>query len=137
MWCKRRCERVSVIPHPGRITEELQEAEVVPGGQQPPVFGERGGVDVGDVAVGGPDALTGEAQNAGPGGPLHLLNLMHSNKLTVNTRAGWQAENTYAHKHLYKAADCQICVCVCVSNLWLKAVIKCVIYSAPRHLCIL
>lgn len=65
----------TIASHLDWVAEELQEAKVIPSGQKLPVFGERGSIDVRDVALCRPDALTGGAQYACPGGPFHPLDL--------------------------------------------------------------
>lgn len=61
--------------YPDRVAEQLEEAEVVSGGEQPAVGTQRGGIDLGDVTVSWPDAFAGGAQDGGPGGPADLLQL--------------------------------------------------------------
>ena len=66
------------------VAEQLEEAEVVSGGEQGSVSGERRGVDVGDVAVRRPDSLTARTQNTRPAGPVHPLQLHNEQSKTHN-----------------------------------------------------
>lgn len=59
--------------YPDWVAEQLEEAKVIAGGEQPAIGAQRSGVDLGDVTVRRPDALAGGAQNGGPGGPADLL----------------------------------------------------------------
>lgn len=52
--------------------KQLQEAEVISGGEQLAIFGERGGVN---HAERWPYSLAGGTQNRGPGGPVQLPKL--------------------------------------------------------------
>lgn len=63
------------MSYPDGVAEQLEEAEVVSGGEQRLVCGQRSRVDVGDVAVRRPYSLAGGAQDGRPGGPLDPLQL--------------------------------------------------------------
>lgn len=68
-----------LLSHPGREAEEFEEAEVVSGGQQFAVFGERGGVN---EAERWPYPLTGGTENGRPARPFQLLELKQKHGMT-------------------------------------------------------
>ena len=76
------------LSYPDRVAEQFEEAEVISSDEQRSVSGERGGVDVGDVAVRRPDSLTAGTQNARPAGPLDPLQLHKTNTHSEDQNLG-------------------------------------------------
>lgn len=91
-----------LLAHPGREAEEFEEAEVVSGGQQFAVFGERGGVHEAERR---PYPLTGGTENGRPARPFQLLELKQKQGVT----SALQSNLTRAVTALLTSATLMFC----------------------------